>query len=259
MPDTRLHTHPLPHPTYLAGLTAETARFADAIAGADLTARVPNCPEWTLADLVEHVAVLQRWMTQLVADRVTERARLRDRPQRPADPADYPAWLTVGADRARTVLGDTDPLTPMWTWGPDRRARFWARRMLHETLVHRVDAEAAVGAAGAIDPELAADAVDEYLVNLPHAEYFAPALAGLRGTGDVIAFHSTDTGERWVVRLDPDGFGAHPVDAAADAELHAPAAHLALFLYGRARADAPEARVTGDGGLIAHWAANSAF
>jgi hypothetical protein len=26
----------------------------------------------------------------------------------------------------------------MWAWGPDKHARFWSRRMLHETAVHRV-------------------------------------------------------------------------------------------------------------------------
>ena len=28
----------------------------------------------------------------------------------------------------------------MWAWGPDKHARFWPRRLLHETAVHRGDA-----------------------------------------------------------------------------------------------------------------------
>ena len=35
--------------------------FADAIVGADLTAPVPTCPEWTVRDLVTHVGSGHRW------------------------------------------------------------------------------------------------------------------------------------------------------------------------------------------------------
>ena len=42
---------------------------------------------------------------------------------------------------------------------------FWARRMVHETMVHRVDAASAVGVEPELDPALAQDAIDELLAN----------------------------------------------------------------------------------------------
>lgn len=81
----------------------------------------------------------------------------------------------------------------MWAWGEDQHARFWARRMLFETLVHRVDAERAVGGESGIAPALAADGVDEFLVNLPYAGIFAPAVSKLNGSGETLAFQCTDS------------------------------------------------------------------
>src|SRR5215469_3181220 len=47
-------------------------------------------------------------------------------------------------------------------------AGFWIRRMAHETLVHRADAQLAAGAAPEplIEAEVAADAIDEWLMLL---------------------------------------------------------------------------------------------
>jgi uncharacterized protein (TIGR03083 family) len=52
---------------------------------------------------------------------------------------------------------------PVWAFGEMRPASFWARRMAHETAVHRADAEIAVGRTPDLAPELAADAIDERL------------------------------------------------------------------------------------------------
>ncbi|SCK59943.1 TIGR03083 family protein [Streptomyces sp. SceaMP-e96] len=75
---------------------------------------------------------------------------------------------------AADAFAATDPDAPMWAWGVDQHARFWMRRMLFETLVHRTDAERAVGRRPVIDPALATDGVDEFLANLPFATSFAP-------------------------------------------------------------------------------------
>jgi catechol 2,3-dioxygenase-like lactoylglutathione lyase family enzyme len=157
----------------------------------------------------------------------------------------------------------------MWTWGEDRHARFWARRMLFETLVHRVDAERAVGRESDIDSAAAADGVDEFLVNLPYAGLFAPAVTKLRGDGETIAFQCADpadrTVEEWRVRLDPDGFrllpraGADVAPSEARAVVRGRAADLLLLLYGRRSYQETAFDVTGDATVLDRWFTHTAF
>lgn len=57
------------------------------------------------------------------------------------------------------------PEAPSPTWyAPDQTVGFWYRRMAQETAVHRCDVESAHGPMTPVDPELAADGVDEVLV-----------------------------------------------------------------------------------------------
>ncbi|MFF6807809.1 maleylpyruvate isomerase N-terminal domain-containing protein [Streptomyces sp. NPDC012616] len=73
---------------------------------------------------------------------------------------EYPDWLTHSATVAAEAFAATDPDLPTWAWGGDQHARFWARRMLFETLLHRVDAELALGRRPTVDRPLAVDGVD---------------------------------------------------------------------------------------------------
>lgn len=148
----------------------------------------------------------------------------------------------------------------MWAWGADQHARFWVRRMLFETLVHRVDADLALGLDTDIDPVLAADGVSEFLTNLPFAAGFAPGTAALRGADRTIRFTRTDGDGDWLVRLRPDGFGLdRQAAASADASVRGTAADLLLLLYGRLDRSAGRFEVRGDDELLARWTANSAF
>ena len=52
---------------------------------------------------------------------------------------------------------------PVWTFTGSRPASFWARRMAHETAVHRADAEITVGRQPEIDADIAVDGIDEWL------------------------------------------------------------------------------------------------
>ncbi|MFD5733159.1 maleylpyruvate isomerase family mycothiol-dependent enzyme [Streptomyces sioyaensis] len=244
-------------------VATETARFVAALDGADLSVPVPGCPDWTLRDLVGHTGRVQRLFSLLLRRRVQEPPRSREvELQLPADDSGWADWLTASAAEAADAFAGTDPNAPMWAWGADPHARFWMRRMLFETLVHRTDAERAVGLRPVIDPALAADGVDEFLVNLPFAASFAPKVAHLRGNGETLRFRCTDTAGDWLVRLRPDGFGLTPRTAApgsADAGVEAPAADLLLLLYGRLDRGADAVETVGDEELLARWFANSEF
>lgn len=260
--------HPLPYDTYREAVSRESLRLCEVTEGVDPATAVPSCPGWTLADLTQHVGALQRWFCTLLTRLVQEPPRSRDvELGLPEHARDYPDWVAAGLPGVAAVLRDTDPEAPMWVWGEDRHARFWARRMLFETLVHRVDAERAVGLTSDIDPVLAADGVDEFLVNLPHAGLFAPGVTKLRGEGEVLAFCSADVdggpGEEWRIRLDPDGFrpvGGEAADPGpATAAVRGQAADLLLLLYGRRSYQDPGFEVSGRAAVLDNWFTHTAF
>ncbi|MER5472161.1 maleylpyruvate isomerase family mycothiol-dependent enzyme [Streptomyces sp. NPDC002685] len=255
----RFHT-PVDHPTAVA---AETARFVATVKNADLATPVPTCPGWTLADLVKHTGSVQRWFSAVLRARVQERPRTREVDLRlPDQESGYAEWLDESATVAADTFAATDPNLPMWAWGADQHARFWARRMLFETLLHRADAEIALGLRPAIDRSVAVDGIDEFLANLPLATSFAPKVANLRGPDKTIAFRTTDGDDAWLVRLRPDDFGldmTRPTADTADATVRGTAADLLLLVYGRLPHASETFTHEGDEHLLAHWFANSAF
>lgn len=57
-----------------------------------------------------------------------------------------------------------EPTDSAATWyPPDQSVGFWIRRMAQETVIHRVDAELAIGEVTAIPSDLAVDGIDEVL------------------------------------------------------------------------------------------------
>ncbi|WP_424886808.1 maleylpyruvate isomerase family mycothiol-dependent enzyme [Streptomyces sp. XH2] len=250
---------------HVTAVATETARFVATVRGADPATPVASCPGWTLADLTRHTGSVHRWFTVLLSRRIQQPPTSREVDLHLPEQADaYPDWLVASAAEAAQVFAATDPDAPMWAWGRDQHARFWVRRMLFETLVHRADAELALGLTPHIDHALAADGIDEFLTNLPFASFFAPGTAELRGPDRTIRFSCTDGDEDWVVRLQPDGFGLVPDDAqartaAADATVRGTAADLLLLLYGRLNRNSDAFQLLGDEDLIAHWFTHSAF
>lgn len=251
------------HDEYCARVGAEVTRMADVVTGADMATTVPGCPGWDLAKLVRHTGIVHRWAAAIVATRSTELI-----PQNhldvalPADPAGYPGWLAHGAAPLVTVLREAGPDTVAWAWGDDHRSGWWARRMLHETTVHRADAELALGIEPAFDPVAAADGVDEFLSVAPLGSRVSKRLAELPA-GQTIHLHATDdafadgsapaeAGE-WLISLDGGGFTWSHGHAKGTVAVRAPGALLLLFAYGRVRPDDERLAVFGDAALLATW------
>jgi uncharacterized protein (TIGR03083 family) len=235
----------------LAG--AEIDRFATVIRGADPATPVPTCGRWTLADLVQHIGQIHRWAAAMVTElsRTSHSRRKADLPL-PADPASWPGWLAEGRTLLVPALRAADPEARMWAWGPDKHVRFWSRRMVHETGVHRVDAELALGIEPRVDPAVAADGVEEFLENLPRSRV-------LRGDGEQLRLVATDRPDRWTITRQPAGFewarGAPGGDrpGAGSVTMAAGTADLYLFLWGRRPFTDPRYAVTGNGDLLGHW------
>ena len=222
---------------------------------------VPTCPEWTAADLVQHLGTVHRWAAGQVKVLTPKRISSAQMDlQEPADDAGRPAWLEAGAALLVDVLRAADPDAEMWAWGPDRHVRFWPRRQLHETAVHRTDAEFTLGREPEIDRAVAIDGVDEFLDNLPAAARWAPRVAELVGDGERLALRCTDADVAWTIRLSPEGFGWDHADDGADATVEGTASDLVLFAYGRrSTEDTGRFKVSGDAALVGFWRERSSI
>lgn len=238
-------------------LESEAANFAAAVHGADPGTPVPTCPEWTLGHLSTHVCRGIRWAATMIERRTTT-------PIRPIDiSADQPApAFRADAARLAAAARDAGPDTKIWSWADDQTAGFWLGRMLHETLVHRIDAQLATGlGTNAIDvtPDLAADSVADMMMVARNLSAQAQrAFAGLVGTGQTLLFQATDTDGNWLVRRSPSGVEWTWDVGPADVTVRGTARDLMLVLTRRAPAD-HRLTVDGDRTLLEHWLANSRF
>lgn len=134
-----------------------------AVAGADLEALVPTCPGWTVLDLVVHTGIVHRHKTDLVRAGLTQ-----GQPDPQGGPnGDVVEWFNAGVDDMLAVFREADLSAPTWTWCPHQHnAEWWVRRMAHETLIHGADAVIAVGGTPDVDQQLAADGIEEILVEM---------------------------------------------------------------------------------------------
>ena len=215
---------------------------------------MPSCPEWTVADLAEHLGGIHRWAEALVRDRAAVRKTLGElggspdeRPTPDDDAATWAAWIRVGGRRLIATLREAEPDAPMWAWGADQHIRFWSRRQVHETIVHRWDAALAslgrlAASACVADPVVAVDGVDEFLENLLTLGLFTFVINGLLF---------------WLTARFLDGFEVASEHAKGDVAVRAPAAALLAMLTGRATPDDTEC--FGDRDLLDRWLRDSAF
>ncbi|GAA4608694.1 uncharacterized protein (TIGR03083 family) [Actinoplanes octamycinicus] len=204
---------------HLALLRAELDLFQQRLDG-DLSAPVEHCGDWTLRDLAAHVAEGNLWVV----------AAVREKHGRYQGPPAPEAIAPHVAETSRLMLAtlSADPATEAWTFWPPRTVAFWRRRRWLETLVHRWDAEHALGLPSELDPELCGDGVAEVF------DTFAPRqvkLGRMAAPSAAVRFTATDLGRSW-------DFGpGEPV-----AELRGAAPELLLALWNRF----PWAKLDGD-------------
>ena len=250
--------HDTPSALPVASRDVEPARYlqvlyerADALLDASQGAmglEVPTCPGWTVADLVVHVGLVWGW----AADTVSSGTRAARAPA-PEDRSEdaLRAWAKMQAARLGDALGAADPEASCWTFGLPRSARFWFRRQALETALHAWDAEGAVGRVARLDPDVAADGVDEHLtVIVPRSVGREPGA----WSGETVHLHRTDGDGEWVVRLGPDGqVTAEHAHAKADLALRGPAEALWLWSANRASAEELGIERFGDETIAERW------
>ncbi len=251
---------------WLAELSTSTETVAEIISGADLTARVPTCPDWSLRQLATHIGRAQRWAAQIVATRVTQMIPFSEVADGrfPPDPAGGPDWLRAGPARlAEAVAGAGE--ARVWAFGGLRTAGFWARRMAHETAVHRADAQLTAGMRPVIDADIAADGIAEWLEFTsapPAGQDDDPRAAALAG-GRSLHLHATDAGltppAEWVIRESAGALVLERGHAKADTAVRGPASDLLLLLVRRISPGDPAVDVIGDPDLLDRWLAATPF
>lgn len=260
----------LTHEEYCAQLLAETGRLRDIVRTADLSATVPTCPDWTLADLARHVGGAHRWVGTIVATRAAKSVDPADVPEGAGpegeDAAALDAWLAAGIERTVAALREAGPDTEVWSWTTAQNTGFWARRMTHETVVHRADAALTAGVPFDVPAPVAADCLEEWLQigELPMvAARFAEHGAGLRGPGRTIHVHATDAppgvAAEWLLDLTGETPTHRHTHEKAAVALRGPLTDVLQVLYRRLPADSDRVEVLGERALLDQWLTYASF
>lgn len=208
-------------------------------------ADVPTCEGWTLRDLALHVATVYTSVASVLTSRATER------PERPTLPDGEPVAIFEAAlDAVITALNEADAETPVWNWTANEPhlAAFWARRMAHESSVHRYDAQSAHGVVQPIDAELAADGVDELVDVIAVGVYARDEVDGPTGT---VTMASSDNGS-WHLQLEPHSVTRTDPVKEPDVTVHGTSS--ALLLASCSRVPWTSLESTGETELLTAWA-----
>jgi len=258
----------LPAERLCAGLEAATTTLADLVARNDQDMRIPTCPDWTLRQLATHVGRAHRWAAEIVGTRSARFIEFRSVPdgKAPHGAGAQADWLTAGAGRltdAVRAAGDAQ----VWAFTTLAAASFWARRMVHETLVHLADVQLAAGEVVEIPADLGADAIDEWLTVMSPLNNGGNDLASILPAGTAIDVQATRPQCEWLVRhsaegvqvlADPDPDPERGLRA-GDVTLSGPSGDVLLVLMRRMPVTSPSVRVSGDSALLHRWLELTAF
>jgi uncharacterized protein (TIGR03083 family) len=204
--------------------------FLAAVPDADPAARVPACGDWTVRELVEHIARVHHW--------AAGNARGVEAPDLGDGPFDLAPHYAAQAATLREALAELDPdatgrvLTHPAPMGPGQ-VQFWHRRQTHETLVHLHDLLAARAGAASLglvgaEPEVWADNVDEVVSVLQPRQVGLGRMEPLRRPVSLVAT-DVDGARTWVL----GALGERTDEVASDVVVSGTAEGLALTLWRR--------------------------
>jgi uncharacterized protein (TIGR03083 family) len=231
---------------YLRTIEADRRALTNVAADFDLDLPIPNCPGWTIKDLLDHVSGASRWMSKCVSGGLAAQERIL--PPAPDGREELLDWLNQSIDELLTVLSATPPDALVWT--PIRGGLgsvWWRRKAALELAIHRTDAEQALGVKpGPIDPRLALDGIDEY------AEEFLPLMLHAVAepppvTAVLLSPHDIDDSR--TLSLIPAGSDADPGDP--HVEITGATYELLLWMWNRLPAGALSVR--GDDTVVTWW------
>ena len=193
----------LTFPQYLDELGRQGRLLGESARRPALQAAVPSCPGWTVARLLGHIAKAHHWVSWILRGRDPQEFQF-DVP----DDGQLFEVYEAGLREALSRLSAAPDSLAVWTITPAPSAKlFWARRMAHETAIHRVDADLAAGY-GVSDfaPHFAADGIEE-LLTVSAARFDRGGLTGNR----TISLTPLDANASWTLTIGPDLLSCRPV------------------------------------------------
>lgn len=247
---------------------------------------VAAAPGFTLGDTVRHVGSMYR----MAHTWLTTGASPQEWQQRPADGQQVTAYLEESHQALADELAAHQPDDPCSTWYPsEQNYAFWARRMMHESLIHRGDMQSAArirprperkekrditldlaadipadiepDITGGVDDDVAVDGVGEVM-----AVWFAHRLRELGVFGNRTARVLVDIGAAaWLAGMDRANASVTAAPVAtpvtdevrkdADAVVTGDPVRVYLWLWGRLPTDTRFVAVDGDDDAVAQmWA-----
>lgn len=262
---------PLPHDRYCAEIAHQVGLLRAVVtSGADLSATVPTCPDWSLEQLVRHMGGALRWVELMVRTRAQEEIEEEQvpgvaGPDGEGGAAALDAWLAETGEMIVTALREAGPDAKVWSWTGEFNAGFWARRMTHEITIHRADATLAAGLPYEVAPDIAADAIDEWLEIVEWAQRTLPddPARELRRPGSSIHLHATDNtpevNAEWVVDLSEEVVAWRRGHEKATVALRGSLTAVLLAFYRRLPLDSAELEVLGERELLEFWLERATF
>jgi uncharacterized protein (TIGR03083 family) len=232
---------------HLEALERDGALLAAAAQAAGPDAPVPTCPGWSVRDLVLHQGQVHRWATFVVRDGLPKPSAVPDDHAGPLpDDAHLIDWFCAGHAGVLAALREAPDDLEAFRFLADAppAAVFWARRQAHETEVHRIDAESALGRLTPIDPVRAADGIDELLTGFvprPHMEVHAEPT-------QTLCVAPTDHPGSWFVTISDGPVVTTRAETPADCTVRGTANDLHLALWNRLGTES--LTISGDAGVM---------
>ena len=236
----------------------QTRAFGDLIRDADPSTPVPTCPGWSPEQLFRHVGRGDRWAAQIVAEKRDQFLDFRsvEGGKPPPDRDGAISWLNGGAQRLVDAVELSGVETPVWTFLGPRPANWWIRRRLHEAAVHRADAAIAVGSDFALEADIAADGITEWLERVAIQAGSNEAPLPLEG-GNTIHLHATDPGlaepGEWTISVADGGITFAHEHGKGTVALRGGATELLLALVRRVSIADTSIEMFGDDAVWQNW------
>ncbi|KUL26158.1 maleylpyruvate isomerase N-terminal domain-containing protein [Streptomyces regalis] len=237
----------------------------------------------SLEQLVRHIGGALRWVelmvrTHAVDEIPEEQVPGADGPENEGEPAALDAWLAETGEMIVGTLREAGPDAKVWGWAGIFNAGFWARRMTHEITIHRADATLAAGLPHEVAPDVAADAIDEWLQIVEWAQRTLPddPARELCRPGSSIHLHATDNtpevnAERSEMGVPPPEGWGRVIDLSeevlvrrrghekATVAVRGPLTAVLLAFYRRLPLESPELEVLGERELLEFWLERATF
>jgi uncharacterized protein (TIGR03083 family) len=226
----------------LSALRARSAELTGSISGlsSEEWQAETNCPPWRVRDLATHLVTSGRGFVRSI-ERGLSGVMEPAPPQSAADLTEADpgtvaralSQVTDDFERLYDGLSESQLQMICWHRRGNRSVRWYAAHRLAEVTFHGWDLETSLGRAPEF-PEATAKLLLPMLLESNVPRTYAAGLSTQRGSGERYLLQvSDDQSLSWSVTIGPEVLEVRRGDGSADVRIKAPAADLALLVYGR--------------------------